>query len=393
MGKLRKYVVLILVAVLSTVLFLTSNVNATDEEGVGNSQIEENQQLEENANNEEETSPLAGEVATADDGATSWTDVTGAKITFERSNSDADTISNIYLKLDGLKYNSNNSSYLYLANSSTMELPSTCEEIVQDKRDEKCILLTAAGNQDGIFELRLSKLLKEIYNKSGDIYAWIIDVNTTSEQMNTVLSAKKVERAKSLNIGSRYTVTINKSSTSVSSEDYMLLKGRKVTVKVGVVSDADVISALNNNKTDGLNKLLAFAKTNNNIKEFTYTIDSEFGSAFNLENIYAAMENAGKDKLFYVYLEADTENGKYCPLEDVNAYKFNILGSLEAFYESNYDRKISDSGDIETTSQDKTTSKDKLPKTGKNFAIFGIMGLVAIIGAVGTIKYRKYRGI
>ncbi len=391
MGKLKKYVVFILIAVLSTILLLTNNVNAAENENVENNQIGENQ-IEQNQ--EVETTPLVGETATADDDSIVWTDVTNAKITIERSNPDGDTKSSMYLKLDGLQYNkSENSSYLYIANSSDIELPTTAEALEQDKRNNKCIAITANGTQDGIFEFRLYELLNEAYNKSGDIYAWIVDVNTASSQLKTVLSAKKVERVKSLNVGSRYTVSVNKTSTSVNSEDYLLLKDRKVKVKVGVLSDASIISALNSDKNDGLNKLLAFAKTNNSIKEFTFTIDSNFGSAYNLENIYTAMENAGKDKLYYVYLEADTENGKYYSLEDVNVYKFNELGSIEVYYESNYSYKISDSGNTGTTSQDKTTSTDKLPKTGKNLAIFGVMGIVAIIGVAGTIKYRKYRGI
>lgn len=169
---------------------------------------------------------------------------------------------------------------------------------------------------------------------------------------------------------------------------------RKLTVKVGKITDKNILSKIKDKNASGMTDLLSYAKSSSADINKTITltnrsfIEYNTGSDSGLEKL--SISNLENNAYYYLYVVADSENGKYITQEAATLALANKKDNGEwylFFYGAN-DFKW---GDLGTT--DGTTAKKTIPATGESLLV-----TFAIITLAGTsvFLYRKnqnYKGI
>ena len=185
---------------------------------------------------------------------------------------------------------------------------------------------------------------------------------------------------------------------------------RKFTLKIGKITDKDILNGIKNNKGEAWNSLLEYAKKSNAIYNnnlTTSTKDSfasyESNSTHEKRDVIK-LNNIENKAYYYMYVVFDDENGKFHPASGLTIAKGWIItegvnkGRWALHFLGSDDFKWDDFGTIQTgtaTVDGNTTGTTKpksLPKTG-SVAI----GLV-IVAMVGTavffkVKNNEYKGI
>ena len=99
-----------------------------------------------------------------------------------------------------------------------------------------------------------------------DLYLWIIEHDNTSIKENFVVSAKKIERPELR----KYTSVFK--STYISSSGFQLCfnipystNQRKFNVKVGKITDNNILKSIKNNESTAFDNLISYAKSSNSI--------------------------------------------------------------------------------------------------------------------------------
>ena len=145
---------------------------------------------------------------------------------------------------------------------------------------------------------------------------------------------------------------------------------RKATIKLGRISDTDILNSIKNNTSDSWKNLLTFAKadTNSLLNTSSSSDHTDFLSFKGKTNIKASQ--LVNEAYYYLYVELDDENGKYYPVEGVTLTQANIIKDdcYMIFYgdsEFNLSIPSDDTSASKTASEnttvDQTTANIKLP--------------------------------
>ncbi len=106
--------------------------------------------------------------------------------------------------------------------------------------------------------------------------------------------------------------------------------------------------------------------------------------------------NLSDDEYYYVYMELDTENGKYYPIEDVSLCQAQYLSTINKWYLYNYlDKEFvwnlgEKPQEDNNTTVDNTISKNVIPNTGKTLIISLSCNRIATLGIFGYRKMKEY---
>lgn len=316
-----------------------------------------------------------------------WTDFSNLQIELVKTLSDSRSSYNI--KFTNVTYINTHTYKIYISNSTTK--PSEPTAHISDKD----------------YSTITNPCIDAFLEKAGDIYLWVIESasNEDKTEEKIVVDAKKIERpAQNPLGGSRI------SGSFYNNMDYNTLlffkepsvnpDKRKFNVKIGNISDKTLLAKFQNKSSDALSSLLAYAKSAPAISQDTVlTLMSSqklINSSF-VDNAY-----------YFVYLEADTENGTYYPVEDVSLYQYQYHlvngGQLVNYLDSNFTWVSEDSGtgnsvdsDSDVTpapsGNDTTTAPTILPNTGKKvlLIVFIIMITLCAIGYLNTKKYKEIK--
>lgn len=169
---------------------------------------------------------------------------------------------------------------------------------------------------------------------------------------------------------------------------------RKFTLKIGKVTDNSILSKIQNGNYEGITELLAYAKSHDSIysQNLTTTNTAYFRSDTALFDGRKLLED---DAYYYIYVDFDNENGKYCPIEGVTlaqAYLSSINNNwdLWAYTSSDFswDNLTPSSGELKPNN-DSTTATTPIPQTGETFIIL-ISSIVLIIVSIISFKRFKY---
>lgn len=162
-------------------------------------------------------------------------------------------------------------------------------------------------------------------------------------------------------------------------------KDRTITYKLGKISSNDILKSFKNESSDvAFSKLLDYAKNAQILKEGTITedgLDSNLVKELNIE----------EDGYYFIYMVADTQNGKYNELEDIAIYQEANSKDANALVHFSFaDIKLSDDN---TNTVDNTTSDKKIPQTGAKITTTIVFASIVVIGIAGYLGYRRYNGI
>ena len=264
---------------------------------------------------------------------------------------------------------------------------------ISKKADENVTSKTAgvtvlSANSDGKLCAVISKNYCELV---GTNYAYIIEKTVSSSEEKVVLKGKKIEDPQLPSLGNRLDIWLyDVNKTGVTNK---MSKDRTIKYKIGKIDSNDILKSFKNESSDkAFSKLLEYSKNAKILKEGSITVD---GLDYNLIKD-VNIENGG---YYFVYMDADTQNGKYNKLEDIAVYKENNSkegNALVHFSFADIKLKEEQSGNSENKEQnqeDNTKSNKKIPQTGDKQTVAIAMGTIAIIGVACYIGYKKYNGI
>ena len=217
--------------------------------------------------------------------------------------------------------------------------------------------------------------ITRIAEENGELYYTIVELGTNEEHVTKakVIKTGTVERAPLNPIGNRIRCYFFSDYTSTFFYDFLndttKEKKRNIKIKIGTITDNNILTAIRDGKSNSLQNLMTYAK---NASSPMYTGTVPLGSS---ASITGGM-NLVNDAYYYVYMEMDDENGKYIPVEDVSLYQGcvgeSVGKNLWDYLDSNFKWKLSEGGN--NVINDPTVAKGKYPYTGSI-----IIGSVAII--------------
>ncbi len=291
--------------------------------------------------------------------------------------------------------------------------------------------VTSSTNEEPTYENSTSNVSKD-YDKgilkysyfakyvelNNDLYINLFYADYTHTVIKKLVSAKKIERPAYPKYANAFSSNTLASSTTVQ----LILDGvpiwtneRKGRVKIGKISDYNILNNIKDNKIEGWEGLLNYSKSDtspvyNSIQECAKPYSwIMFDDSLNL----SASQLSNKD-YYYLYIEMDNENGKYYPIEAVTLTQASVYQSQNSWYMFFYGNSSFNWDNIssgQTTPQpstptpttptqnpttqttDPTVAPTSLPRTGADVAIVvSIVGFTAA-GMIAFIKSKKYRGI
>lgn len=310
--------------------------------------------------------------------------------------------------------------YIITSNNTKPELILTKNgSIDTESMKGKIELLLANTEENYLYARNLSKY-EEL---KSDMYIWVIQEaplqdsyydesgNIVSKTTMFLTEAKKLDRTslpplnlilQSFNIGS-FT-----SSTNIDDSKFTYLRfnfptateNRKFNLKIGKITDNNILTKIKNNDYTGITDLLSYAKNNKAVysSELT-TVDKAY---FRSDEVLFDGNNLLENKAYYyIYAQFNDENGKYYPIEGVTlgqAWKSTINDSWDLWaYTSkdfNWDNLTATYTPTNVGPGDSTTVPGVLPYTGIDLIIASsVLILISILGIVFYKKYNNYKDV
>lgn len=329
-----------------------------------------------------------------------WTDFNKAKI--EITKEDQDVGWNYYFKITGITLNEESQYKVYIKSGDT-EPDFIKDEDYQFLSDEY-----TKDNKSTSF----SNLLNKAYSLNKDVYCYIIERN--GEKYSTPYKTK-LPRLEQHDLGSRIKAHFFSDRTSTfNCEAGTSEVVRNIKVKIGTITDKNILLSIQKGEKDCLQKLLNYAKSAKSI----YTGVVPVGNGASITSKF----NVTDKEYYYVYMEMDDEGGKYYPVEEVSLYqglvsaeigknlydylsdefKWNIENGTPTTPPTNKPTTTPTNKSTNITASttknntktpDITMATGKLPKTGIGIGLISLI-IIAVSGLIfAYFKYDRLKGI
>lgn len=319
---------------------------------------------------------------TEDDNTSTWTDF--SKATFEWGDYTETDHRTPTLTIQNVDLNKENHYYYVHISHDKNEAPDLSK--IVNVNDGYWNIIKSDGKIS-------STILNNYLETNGDIYIWVAEVQNREQKI--VLNAKKVNRLEQLPLTKRIVLYFGDSLAGgiFCYEPYTSTE-RKINIKIGKMTDDEILKNIKNNNANAMTNLLNYAKNADAIFENTYS--------FGTTNPTVPQNVGIKDQEYYfVYVELEDENGKYYPVEDVELYQASISGNtVKLLNHTDRDFVYSVSGDDETNIntgdnnvKDNTIATGKIPQTGVSATIITLILAFAVVAGFIAYKTTKYRDI
>ena len=304
-----------------------------------------------------------------------------------------DAVSSAKVEISGVQPLDNHAYYLYITSSRTSYPEKSSNDYTVLSYDSQTKKFTGIG------------LAKKV-ELNQDLYAFIYEKDNTTLAGQYVVEGIKLERFEEPRYNDAFTVThITKTSDQIVTKfTHDSSNVRNITVKIGKITDSNILKKIKDNNSSGMSDLLSYAKSASSIinesttltkKSFIQYLSSDGEKLISMNNI--------EDKsYYYLYVVADTENGKYITQEAVTlalSSKYSDGSWYMFFYGENDFNWTSISGNTATnptptpTPADNTTANTVLPNTGKGLILITILAILTASSAVLYDINKKYEGI
>lgn len=169
---------------------------------------------------------------------------------------------------------------------------------------------------------------------------------------------------------------------------------RKMHLKVGKISNQQILKAIKENKTDSFESLLNYAKEAETIYDNTL-ITNGIG-IYTTGQSLLDINKLEDEAYYYIYTSFDGENGKYVESECVTFAQADVFKELNSYYLFLYGSDKFKWGEFEADSNstgDTTTAPTSIPQTGQSLFIVAVIAVFSIVAFVGFKFTRKNRDI
>lgn len=267
-------------------------------------------------------------------------------------------------------------------------------------------------------------LMEQYVEKYKNISILIVQSVSTlyyKEDGNHILNVNKVERIR-LDEFEFPTFSGAFTSSFISSKMTQIILNepcaspRKFTIKVGKITDENILNKIKNGDKDGFANLEVFAKENKPI--FEGKVESTNSDKITYKDEILPLDGKLEDKeYYYLYIILDDENEKYVPIEhcltfgqayvqksdETGSWSVHMYGddkfNWKEFSTENTGGDYTPTGTDGTikvgnsTGTDQTTSTATLPHTGIGATILGVISVLCVIFGITYYKNNKYKGI
>ncbi len=347
--------------------------------------------------------------ANATRGEENWTDLTNAKVeiigesTDKKDSIEDATLITYKVKISNVTLNQESEYLVYFHYKD--------EEITRDKVLFHNHALIEKGSNEAIIN---AVWIQYFLQRNEDIYVSVLERKKVESdtKTNLAITARKMERPEQLpKLGNRFSIYFSNSVTpfffwAPNSDTHGNYIDRKVKIKIGQVTDTELLKSIKANKAQGYTKLLDYAKKAtkyNYIGTIQYTGKTGAGSY-----VPTSEMNLADGAYYFAYIELDDENGLYYPVEDIALYRAKGTKDLVRYPDKEFVWEIAEETKkpIEEApkpekpkkeqpaqkTEDNTTAKESLPQTGEK-AILSVVVVFAVLTGIGYVKYKKYQDI
>lgn len=317
-----------------------------------------------------------------------WTDFSNAKYELVRQG-----YVGVGLEISGVNHKEDSRYYLYITSSKDKPditnldySEKTKIDVIYNEEKNKLI----SGNPDAIAE-------KVELNQ--ELYATIIEKRNGKE--NVVTYGNKLNRFAEPQYSDAFSATFVSNSIDqiITNFTHSGKNSRKIEIKVGKVTDINILKKIKNQDSTGFSELLKFAKSSSGIynQKLNSNGSSRIGYESGDKNTIIDLKSLEDEQYYFLYVKTDDENGKYISNEAVTLGQATVITDSDYWsifpYDSD-DFKWADFGDAVNGESDDTKSPDILPFAGNETIILATIGIVlASIGISSYYKYKKYKGI
>ncbi len=307
-----------------------------------------------------------------------FTDFSKAQISLVK-----DGQANAKIQVKNVQLNENHTYYIKIGSSKEIEITQNNNDAVLSKSKE-----------DGVYYS--SSSINKYVELNQDIYMSILEYYYDNESKSKiVIEGKKLERFAQPKYADAFFATfMAKDGTQiVTNFTHDKENVRKMQIKVGKITDINILKKIKNKDSTGFAELLSYAKSNSGIYDKNMETDKTDSS---LEYSYGqpAIDVPGltDGEYYFLYVKPDTENGKYIETEAVTLARASVYPNQNnawyLFFYGNDDFKWSEFA--EGSGKDDTIVPDKIiPQTGVKSLVGATIILTICVG--GVLTYAGYR--
>lgn len=314
-----------------------------------------------------------------------WTDFSKAKFELKKNGT-----AGAVLEISGVTPNNENDYYMFI--NSNADKPKVTRE------DKNKIYMSYNKEEKKFFISGMEKYVE----LNQDIYVTILEVQSYDSE-NVVLYGKKLKRYAEPKYSDAFFATfMTKDVTQlITTFTHHEDNNRNIRVKVGKITDTEILQKIKTQNTTGFADLLAFAKTKDGIYNEKLEADKDYYSiAYNA----GKYEETGKksvidlkglqnEEYYFLYIEVYDDDGKYVGQEAVTLAQASVHenGKWYLFFYGDEDFEWVDFGDVKE--DDDTKAPVTLPNTGtgKYIAIISVLAVAVIASYVQIKKMKEIR--
>lgn len=259
---------------------------------------------------------------------------------------------------------------------------------------------------DKITEFNHENVLLDYIERNANMYISIIeDKNDESDKTKKVLADYELKRPNLLPLGQRIQSYFFNDKTSTFLNEPHKTKDRKINLKIGKVTDNNILLSIKNGEKNCLQKLMNYAKNSQSI--YTGTV------ALGESNSITSKMDLVDEAYYYVYMEMDDESGKYYQIEDISLYQAVVGDTRKMLFDylssdfkwnlgnaplntdnnnKNNEDKNNDNKNVETSKNDNSVANKIIPKTGLK-SIIAVICVLMAVSAFCLHKYNKFKDI
>lgn len=269
--------------------------------------------------------------------------------------------------------------------------------------------LSKLDNEEGC---HTSSSIEKYVELNQDLYVSILEhYYDDGSQDKVVASGVKLNRADEPKYSNafRYTFMAKTGTQIITNFSHDSKTDRKIQIKVGKITDTNILRKIKNKDSSGFSELLSYAKKTNGI--FDKKVDNEKNStnlgysSYDNESPILEVQGLVDNEYYFLYVKADDENGKYYDREAVTLAQASVYQNQNndwfLFFYGDDKFEWADFGEGGETGsgeegkgddkKDDTLAPDKeIPQTGeKSFIILSILSVIFAGGLLTYIGYRK----
>lgn len=172
---------------------------------------------------------------------------------------------------------------------------------------------------------------------------------------------------------------------------------RKFTIKIGKISDYNILNKIKNGENDAFSLLEKYAKENSAIYEEKVKSTAENKLEYEGDFSLPLKGKLVKGEYYYLYIILDDEDEKYYPvnhcltLAEANAFD-DGWWSLSFYGDDSFNWREFETTENKSDNTDNTTAKGNLPNTGKSNLLYSTITLIAF-SLIMYFKNKKYKNI